>query len=92
MDWLPCLGELSNHVCFVYVGSIIINYKDIGNEDTGRGNVYFDIGKSSSQYQKRQKYFLGLYVLDDRIVDHKLTEEEIIFCDKEVKILNNAMK
>ena len=57
MDWLPCLGELSNHLCFDYVGSLIMNCKYIGNDDAGRGNVYFDRGKASSQRQKRQKYF-----------------------------------
>ena len=58
MDWLPYLGELSNHLCFDYVGSLIMNHKDIGNEDAGRGNVYFDKGKVSAQCHKRQKYFL----------------------------------
>ena len=41
MDWLPCLGELSNHFYFDYVGSLIMNHKYIGNEDAGRSNVYF---------------------------------------------------
>ena len=58
MDWLPRLQELSKYLCFDYVGSLIMNHKDIGNEDSGRGNVYFDRGKASDQYQKRQKYFL----------------------------------
>ena len=55
MDWLPCLGEISNHLCFDYVGSLIMDHKYIGNEDSGRGNVYFDRGKASSQCEKRQK-------------------------------------
>ena len=57
IDWLPCIRELSNYFCFDYVGSLIMNHEDIGNEDSGRGNVYFDRGKASAQYQKRQKYF-----------------------------------
>ena len=81
MYWLPCLGELYIHLCYDYVVSIIINHMYIGNEYAGRGNVYFDRGKASSQCQNRQKYFVGLSVTDDRRVDHKLTEEEIIFCD-----------
>ena len=36
-----------------------MNHKYIGNEDAGKGNAYFDIGKASSRYQKRQKYLLG---------------------------------
>ena len=32
MDWLPYLGEPSNHFCFDYVGSLIMNYKYIGND------------------------------------------------------------
>ena len=35
MDWLPCLGYLSNNFCFYYVGSLIMNHKYIGNEDAG---------------------------------------------------------
>ena len=31
MDWLTCLGEFSNHICFNYVGSLIMNHKYIGN-------------------------------------------------------------
>ena len=58
MDWLPCLQELSNNLCFDYIGSLIMNNKDIGNEDAGRGNIYFDRGKASAQCQKRKKYFL----------------------------------
>ena len=92
MDWLPCLGELYNHFCFDYVGSLIINHKYIGNEDASRGNVYFDIGKASSQCQKRQKYFFGLSVPDDRRVGHKLTEEEIIFSNQAEKLLYTDMK
>ena len=42
MDWLTCLGKLSNTLCFYYVGSLIMNYKYIGNEDSSRGNIYFD--------------------------------------------------
>ena len=59
MDWLPCIAELSNHLFFDYVGSLIINHKYIVNEAAGGGNVYFDRGKASPQYQKSQKYFLG---------------------------------
>ena len=58
MDWLPFLVELSNHLCFYHVVSLLMNHKYIGNEDAGRGNVYFDRRKASSQCQKRQKYFL----------------------------------
>ena len=47
MDWLPCLGELSNNFCFDYIGSFIMNQKYIVNEDAVRGNVYFYIGKAS---------------------------------------------
>ena len=36
--------------------------------------------------------FFGLYVPDDRIVDHQLTEEEIIFCYQADKLLYTAMK
>ena len=36
--------------------------------------------------------FFGLYVPDDRIVDHQLTEEDIILCDQAEKLLYNAMK
>ena len=57
MDWLPFLQELSNHFCSDHVGSLIMNHKDIGNEDDERGNVYFYIGKASAQCQKRRKYF-----------------------------------
>ena len=81
MDWLLCLGEISNHLCFEYVGSLITNQKYIGNEDVGRGNVYFYIGKASYQCQKRQKYIFGMSVPDDRRVENQLTEEEIILCD-----------
>ena len=56
-----------------------MNHKDIGNEDSSRGNVYFDRGKASAQYQKRKKYFFGLSVTDYHRVDHQLTEEDIIF-------------
>ena len=80
MDWLPCIGELSNNFCFDYVLSLIMNHNCIVNEDSGRGNVYFDRGKASSQCQKRQKYFLGLYIPYYHRVDHQLTEEEIILC------------
>ena len=73
MDWIPCIGELSNHFCFDYVGSIITNQEYIVNEDDGRGNIYFDRGKASPQCHNRQKYFFGLYVPDDRRVDHQLT-------------------
>ena len=59
MDWIPCLQELSNHICFDHVGSIIMNNKDVGNENAGRGNVYFERGKASAQFQKSQKGFLG---------------------------------
>ena len=58
MDWLPYLGEISNHFCFDYVGSLIMSHKDIGNEDAGRVNVYFYRGKASDQFQKMQKDFL----------------------------------
>ena len=68
MDWLPCLGEFSNHFCFYYVGSLIMNHKYIGND------------------------FFGLSVQDDRIVDHQLTEEDIILCDQAEKLLYTAMK
>ena len=47
-----------NHFCFDYVVSLIMNHKYIGNEYDGRGNVYFDKGKASTQCQRRQKYFL----------------------------------
>ena len=59
-----------------------MNHKDIGNDDAGRSNVYFDRGKASAQCQKRQKYVFGLSVPNNHRVDHKLTEEEIIFCDQ----------
>ena len=91
MDCLPCRGELSNHFCFYYIGSLIMNHKYIGNEDAGRGNVYFGIGKASYQCQTRH-IVLGLYVTDDRRVDHQLTEEEIIFCDQAEKLIYTAMK
>ena len=68
MDWLPCIGELSNHLCFYFVGSIIINHKCIGND------------------------FFGIFVLDDRIVYHQLTEEDVILCDQVEKLLYTAMK
>ena len=68
MDWLPCLGEFSNHFFFDYVGSIITNHKYIGNK------------------------FFGLPVPYNRIVDHQLTEEDIILCDQAEKLLYNAMK
>ena len=68
MDWLPCIGELSNHFCFACVGSLIMNHKYIGNG------------------------FFGLSVPDDRIVDHQLTEEDIILCDQSEKLLYTAMK
>ena len=29
MDWISCLGELSNNLCFYYVGSLIMNPKYI---------------------------------------------------------------
>ena len=74
MDWLPYLRELSNHFCFDYFGSLIMNHKYIGNEDAGRVNVYFYRGKASHQCQKRQKEFFGLYVSYDRRVKHQLTE------------------
>ena len=69
-----------------------MNHKDIGNEDDGRGNVYFDSGKASAQYQKRQKYFFGLSVSENRRFDHQLTEEEMIFYYQAEKLLYNAMK
>ena len=59
MDWIPCRGELSNNFCFCYVGSHTMNHKYIGNEDPGKGNVYFDRGKTISQCQNRQKDCLG---------------------------------
>ena len=68
MEWLPCLGEFSNHFCFDYVGPLIMNHKYIGND------------------------FFGLSVPDDRRVDHKITEEEIIFCDQAEKLLYTTMK
>ena len=92
MDWLPCLGELYNHFCFGCVESLIMNHTYIGNDDAGRGNVYFYRGKASSQFQKRQKEIFGLYVTDDRRVGHQLLEEDIIFCDETEKILYTAMK
>ena len=58
MDWIPCLGGISNHFCFDYVVSLIINHKYVVNEDASRGNVYFERGKASYQCHKRQKYFL----------------------------------
>ena len=36
--------------------------------------------------------FLGFSVPDDRRVEHQLTEEEIIFCDKAEKLLFTDMK
>ena len=69
-----------------------MNHKYIGKEDDGRGNVYFDKGKSSYQCQKRQKYFFGLSVPDDRILDHQLTEEDIILFEKVEKLLYTAIK
>ena len=33
-----------------------------------------------------------LYVTDDHIVDHKLTEYEIILCDQAEKLLYTAMR
>ena len=68
MDWLPCLGEFSNRICFYYVGSLIINHKYIGID------------------------FFGLSVPDYSIVDHQLTEENIILCYQEEKLLYTAMK
>ena len=53
MDWLPFLVEISNRLCFDYVGSLIMNHKYIGNEDYGKGKVYFDKGEASYQCQKR---------------------------------------
>ena len=38
------------------------------------------------------KNIFVLSVPDDRIVDHQLTEEEIIFCDQADKLLYTAMK
>ena len=38
------------------------------------------------------KNIFVLSVLDDRIVDHQLTEEEIIFCDQAQKIIYNTME
>ena len=57
MDWLPCLRELSNHFCFYYIESLIINHNYIVNEDVGKGNFYIDRGRDSSQCHKRQKVF-----------------------------------
>ena len=36
--------------------------------------------------------FFGLSVIDDRRVDHQLTEEEIIFCDQAEKLIYTDMK
>ena len=36
--------------------------------------------------------FFGLSVPDDSIVDHQLTEEDIILCDQAQKLLFTAMK
>ena len=58
MYCIPCLGELSNRLCFDNVGSIIMNHNYIGNEYDGKDNVYFDRGNASAQCQKRQKEFL----------------------------------
>ena len=52
----------------------------------------FDIGKASFQCQKSQKDSFVLSVTDDRIVDHQLTEEDIILCDQADKLLYTAMK
>ena len=68
MDWLPCLGEFSNNICFYYVGSLIMNYKYIGNDVFGLSVPYY------------------------RIVDHQLTEEDIILCEQAEKLLYTAMK
>ena len=53
IDWLPCLGELSNHLCFDSIGSLIMNHKDIGDEDEGKDNGSFEIGNASAQCHKR---------------------------------------
>ena len=31
MDWIPCIGELSNNFCFDYIVSLIMSHKYIGN-------------------------------------------------------------
>ena len=36
--------------------------------------------------------FFGLSVTDDRRVDHQITEEQIILCDQEEKLIYTAMK
>ena len=36
--------------------------------------------------------FLGLSVPDDRIVDHQLTEKEILFCDQAELLVYTGMK
>ena len=42
---------------------------------------------------RRGRYiYFGLSVPDDCIVDHQLTEEEIILCDQAEKLLYTAMK
>ena len=69
-----------------------MNHKDIGNEDSGRGNIYFDRWKVSDQCQKKQTYSFVLSVTDDRRGDHQLTQEEIISCDQSEKLLYTAMK
>ena len=68
MDWLPCLGELSNHFCFLFCW---INYHE--------SQVYW-------------KLLFWISVLDDRIVNHHLTEEDVVLCDQVEKLLYTAMK
>ena len=70
MTWIGYL-VLENSLIisvFIFVGSIIMNHKYIGN------------------------YYFWISVLDDHLVYHQLTEEDVILCDQVEKLLYTAMK
>ena len=72
MDWLPFLGEISNHFCLYYVVSLIMNTSILEMRILVEEMLLLTEGRPVTNV--RRGIFLGLSVPDDCRVDHQLTE------------------
>ena len=91
-DQVEGLDELNEFLDVDNWNRIINKYAEKNKEDAGRGNIYFDRGRSSSQCLVRDKKFYGLAIPAMRKIKPDMIEDDILFCNTAETMLSQIFK